>query len=36
METISIVTGGIIFVLGSAFAVFLGLYSDRLEAQREH
>ncbi len=34
MEPISLIASGILFVLGAAFAVFLGVYSERLEARR--
>lgn len=34
MDPIAIVTGGILLVLGAAFAVFLGVSSDRIESHR--
>jgi len=33
---IAVVTGAILLVGGSAFAVILGLSSDRIEAHRPH
>lgn len=34
MEPITIVTVSVLFAAGSVFAIFLGLYSERLESRR--
>lgn len=34
MEPITMIAAGILFLAGAAFAVFLGTYSERLEARR--
>lgn len=34
MDPLALFAGSVLFVLGSAFAIFLGLYSERLEADR--
>lgn len=36
LTPISVITGGILLVLGTAFAIFLGLASDKIEATRPH
>lgn len=36
MEPISIIAGAVLLIAGAAFAVFLGVSSDRNEAGRPH
>ncbi|MGE3960722.1 MAG: hypothetical protein AB7F65_03470 [Dehalococcoidia bacterium] len=34
MDPLAMTAGAILFAVGSAFAIFLGIYSARLEARR--
>jgi vacuolar-type H+-ATPase subunit I/STV1 len=36
LSPIAVITGTILFVLGTAFAIFLGVSSERVEAARPH
>jgi hypothetical protein len=36
MDPITMIAAGTLMILGAAFALFLGLASDRIERQRPH
>jgi hypothetical protein len=36
MDMLAVIGGGVLLVGGTAFALFLGIASDRIEHQREH